>query len=196
MRHLASKLRLLRSRPFVTYVLKTVFYNDNVNFTFATGKDAKNASVVTTVIGGCESIDLKHVVVFYSVVVVTSDCFILRSLRGIICKCIALFIAKCVVSRIIGDSHRSIRFFVVSDGCRRVNERVGTLRENIAIVSKAKLCAKGRIGVVFILTGGDRSGAVFRVVGSVSPETFISRDTIVNMCKRKFSRFGIGGGAG
>lgn len=65
-------------------------------------------------------------------------------------------------------------------------------RENTAIVGTSNFCAKGRVGVLFILTGGQRSAVVFQLVGSVSPGTFMSRDTIVKICKRKFSEVGIG----
>lgn len=109
------------------------------------------------------------------------------------CKCIALCIYDFMLSRMIGDTHRSMRFFVVSGGCRRVNGHVGRCpRQKMAVVGTAKFCANGRRGVVFILTGGQRSAVVFQLVGSYSPATFISRDTMVNMCKRNFSRVGIG----
>lgn len=78
-RGLATGMALLRSRPFVTYILNTSFYNDNVNVTFSTGKDAKKASVVTTIVGGCHSVALKEIVLVYSLVVVSSDCFMLGS---------------------------------------------------------------------------------------------------------------------
>lgn len=105
----------------------------------------------------------------------------------------ALCIYDFILSRIMGDTQRSIRFFVVSAGCRRVKERVGRCpRHKMAVVGTANFCAKGRRGVVFVLTGGERSAVVFQVVGSVSPGTFISRDTIVKICKRKFSRVGMG----
>lgn len=78
-RSLAKKRSLVRSRPFVTYILKTFFYKNNVNITFSTGNDAKNASVVTTVIGGCHSVALNQIVLVYSLIVVSSDCFMLRS---------------------------------------------------------------------------------------------------------------------
>lgn len=68
-----------RKRSFVTYVVKTVVYNLKLKIMFGGGNDANNASVVTTVIGGCGSIALKQVVVFYSVVVVDSYCFVFGS---------------------------------------------------------------------------------------------------------------------
>lgn len=109
------------------------------------------------------------------------------------CKCIILFVSDFILSRMMGDTHRSIRFFVVSGGRRRVKRHVGgSLRQKIAFVSKMNYCANTNIGVVFILTGGHRSAAVFHLVGSVSPGTFMSRDTIVNMFKRNFSEVGIG----
>lgn len=70
---------LNRKRSFVTYLVKTTVYNVNLNMMFGYGKDANNASVVTTVIGGCGSIALKHVVVVYSIIVVDSYCFVFGS---------------------------------------------------------------------------------------------------------------------
>lgn len=78
-RGLARNIILLRSRPFVTYIVNTSFYNDNVNVTFSGGNDANNASVVTTMVGGCHSVALNEIVLVYSLVVVSSDCFILGS---------------------------------------------------------------------------------------------------------------------
>lgn len=72
-------LLLNPKRSFVTYVVNTTVYNMNLNVIFGCGKDAKKASVVTTVIGGCGSIALKEVVVVYSMFVVDSYCFVFRS---------------------------------------------------------------------------------------------------------------------
>lgn len=48
------------------------------------------------------------------------------------------------------------------------------------------------MGILMMLTCGHRSIRVFQLMGSVSPGTFVSRDSIVKMCKRKFSELGMG----
>lgn len=46
--------------------------------------------------------------------------------------------------------------------------------------------------MLIMLTCGHRSLSVFHLIGSVSPGTFVSRDSMVNMCNRKFSHLGVG----
>lgn len=106
-----------------------------------------------------------------------------------------LYIRTFYVSRIIGDHHEDMRFFVVSRGCRRVNGHVGaSTSEKMAIIGTDNFCSNRSIGVLFILTGRHRTPTVFHLVDRVSPRTFIDRDTIVNICNRNFSGVGCGTG--
>lgn len=88
-----------------------------------------------------------------------------------------------------------MRFFVVSSGCLRLDTTVGAAtRHKYAMVSNRNYCDNGSIRVLFMLTQRERSRGVFHLVSRVSPATFIDRDSMVNICNRKFSEFGIDGG--
>lgn len=101
----------------------------------------------------------------------------------------------CVVSTMLGKGHRSIRFLVFSRGCSRVTRQVvRSLSHNYAVLSNMNKCSHGPIGIIMLLTGGSRSISVFHLMGRVSRRTFVSRDVIEKMCKRKFSRVGAWGG--
>ncbi|MDO5104895.1 YitT family protein [Capnocytophaga sp.] len=181
------------SEPFLSTIVGGVFCGTGLGLVFSVNGSTGGTDIIGALVTKYYRISLSRILLIVDVLIVTSSYFILdgdkETLERTIFGLILLPLMWQMVEIVINGARQSVQLFIFSKHYDEIATHINTeIKRGCTIIDGIGWYSQTPQKVIIVIARRTEATSIFRLVGSIDPEAFVTKATVMGVYGKGFDK--------